>query len=652
MGGDDGQLRSEIDFLARENEMKPSDRPPPTVSGYVEGHRVLPPSTPFPGLWENRRTPYAVEIMDNMGPFSPVIYTDVMKGAQLGITAGAENVIAYWMDAQPAEILYVSSTEDLLLKWATKRLDPLIDSCSFRHKIHAQSDSAAKTRRSGDRTFSKEYVGGALDMASAQSAASLRSDSKRILIMDEIDGAPRLLRTGEGAWTEVAEGRTNAWGSRKKVGGISTPGLMEESLINERYLLGDQRLFMVPCPLCGKRQPLELGSDEKNHGLRPDRTAGRLTNVYYLCQFCHDGFFNYHKGVMLQGGQWEATAESYTRARRSYQINSLYSPVGMMSWLEFYEKYEKALQTPDGMRSFTNLYLGLPYRETGQRPKLENVVELKGAYASKKVPDGALFLTIGVDVQRGSEKDPDNPARLEMEVLGHGFGYRTWSVAYLRFDGAIDDPAAGAWEALQEFAEAGGLVFKRKDDREMYPALIFVDSGDGVHTDTVYRFCGGWQSTFPSKGFQALKKRKHEAGDELTPNNFKRFRAQKVAQDVTLYEISTNFYKNLLYKNLKVQRNDHGAQPPGFCDFPIDYPEKYFRGLTAEEKRTDGSFFCPQGVRNEPLDCRVYAMCAADVYLDAKVAEIRATMKQNGASPMHLQQVNSRTVLQALQQSA
>ena len=644
-------MSNQVSFLKRENKLKPTTRPPSTVSGYVEDLRVLPPSTPFPGLWQNIRTPYAVEIMDNMSPFSPVINTDCMKGAQLGLTAAAENVVAYWMDANPAEVLYVSATEDLLLKWATKRLDPLIDSCGFRHKIHAQNDASAKTRRSGDRTFSKEYVGGALDMASAQSASSLRSDSKRILILDEIDGAPRLLRTGEGEWIDVAEGRTNAWGARKKILAFSTPTLYETSVVHERYLLGDQRNFMVPCPHCGKRQPLEFGDEKGNHGLRPDKEAGRLVNVYYLCQFCHDAIFNYHKGGMLQSGVWDPTSETYTPTRRSYYINSIYSPVGMMSWMELYDKYEKALDKPDGMRSFTNLYMGLPYRETGKRPKLENVIELKGAYFRGTIPDGVLFLTLGVDVQRGSKRDKLNPPRLELEILGHGMGYRTWSIDYKVFDGPTDDPMGGAWSRMQEWAESGGLMFSHRDGTEMAPSLIFIDSGDGVYADTVYRFCAGWQATYPSKGFQALKKRKGEKGDELSSDTFKRFRAQKVGADVTLYEISTNYYKSLLYRNLKLEREDAEVQRPGFCDFPVDYTEDYFKGLTIESKWDDGSFHCPTGARNEPTDCRTYAMCAADVYLDARVTEIREAMKQNGASPAQLRQVNSMTVLLALQQA-
>ena len=158
-------------FLIEQNSYKPVDPPPHLISAYVEGHRVLPPNTPFPGFWENSRTPYLVEIMDNMSPYSPTIITTVMKGAQLGVTAAAENVMGYWMDANPSEILYVSATDGLLEKWATKRLEPLIDSIGMRPKISVQVDINAKSRRTGDKMYSKAYVGGNLDMASAQSAS-------------------------------------------------------------------------------------------------------------------------------------------------------------------------------------------------------------------------------------------------------------------------------------------------------------------------------------------------------------------------------------------------------------------------------------------------------------------------------------------------
>ena len=61
------------------------------------------------------------------------VRVEVLKGAQIGVTFAAENVIAYWMDPCPAEILFISAIEKLLERWATKRLEPLIDSCGYRH---------------------------------------------------------------------------------------------------------------------------------------------------------------------------------------------------------------------------------------------------------------------------------------------------------------------------------------------------------------------------------------------------------------------------------------------------------------------------------------------------------------------------------------
>jgi phage terminase large subunit GpA-like protein len=170
---------------------------------------------------------------------------------------------------------------------------------------------------------------------------------------------------------------------------------------------------------------------------------------------------------------------------------------------------------------------------------------------------------------------------------------------------------------------SGGLQFKRADGRVFGANLIFIDSGDGELTDVVYSFCRGWQNTFPSKGFSALKKRKDEAADERVAGTFfRRYRAQQIGTDTILYEISTNFYKTHLYNNLQITRQDTGEQRSGFCDFPVEYGESYFRQLTAEEKLADGTFHAG-GRRNEALDCRILNLCAGDVYLGLKIEEMR-----------------------------
>lgn len=648
----DHYSNSDLMFLNKMVDTKPITAPQPLISEYIEGRRSYPKGTPFPGPHRNRRTPYSVEIMDNMSPYNPITHQDILKGVQLGLTVAAENVISYYIE-NPAEILYVSSTEQLLEKWTSKRLEPLIDSCGHRHLI-TDTGNNPKSRKTGDKTFSKTYFGGSLDMASAQSASSLRSDTKRILILDELDGSPINLRTGEGNYAEVAEGRTSAWDGRQKIMGISTAKEFKTSLIWQRYLLGDQRQFMVPCPHCGKRQWLDHDADDKlQHGLRGETDAGIIINAYYICDFCHDAIFNHHKAQMLTKGIWEPTVNNHDPLRRSYQLSSLYSPVGMFTWLSYWKKYVRAMDIPDGMRSFTNLYKGMPYRETGSKPILQNVVELRGVYNKGFIPDGVLFLTIGLDVQRGSAKGDDNPARVELEILGHGLGYKTWSINYLVFKGAVDDPHSGAWAKVQSFAEEGGFNFYNAAGTAFSPVTIFMDANDPFSTSAVYEFTSNWANAAPIRGAGQLKKRKNEKEDhidEQSQANVKRFRWVKADNDIKVCMISTVYYKGLLYRRLKITRNEGNDQSPGYCDFPLSYPDSYFKGLTSEERLIDGSFHCPAGKRNEQLDCRVYALAAADVFLDARINDLRAIAKNKGKKDHYIQSINSKTVLMLLQQ--
>jgi phage terminase large subunit GpA-like protein len=645
---------SDIQAFQTLNNNFPTNRPLSLISSYAEAKRVLPPGTAWPGPWRNSKTPYSVEIMDCLSPFSPVTRINFMKSAQIGATSLAENCVAFWMDECPTEILYVSSIENLAKDWVEDRLEHVIDSCGFRHKIKSTATNK-KSRKTGDKIDSKQYPGGMLNIASAQSPSKLRSKSKRILILDEVDGAPSQLSTGEGNWIDVAIARTNAWGNRKKIFCISTPTTYDQSAINRLFEEGDQRKYFVPCPHCGEFQVLEFGDDNTMYGIKTE-TDGSIFTVYYMCIKCHGKIQEYHKTEMLNNGQWRATAISQSPGVRSYHLSALYSPIGMFSWLELWGVYQKALLDPiDGMRSFTNLYLGLPFRETGSRPKIEKVIELRGDYRSGTIPDGVIYLAAGIDVQRGSVSDPNNPPRLEMEILGIGSGWRTYSILYRRFEGAVDDPHDGAWQNMYEWGKDGGMTFKRKDGREFVVSIAFVDSGDGNLTDTIYRFTERWDNTFPSKGFSALKIKKGEkvGEDAVGSSNIRKYRAAKVAGgDMLLYEMSTNYYKTRIYNNLKVPRKETGIQRPGFCNFPIDYSEKYFKMLTAEEKRRDGTFYCPSNRKNEALDCRVMCLCAADIYLSAKIMEIKLNVKANGGTEKDLSEVTARKVIDLMERNS
>jgi len=644
-------LLSDVDFLISENSKRPVKPPLDKISTYAELKRVLPLGTPRPGQWKNSYTPYAIEIMDNMSPFSPIRHTVVMKGPQLGFTAIAENIVCYWMDESPAPILFMSATDYLLDEWTSKRMEPAIDSCGFRDKIFAQTENT-KTRRTGDKTTSKDFIGGFLIMSSAQSAAKMRSNSVRILIRDEVDGAPEELRTGEGNWLQVSLARTDAWDNRKKIFDFSTPTTYQRSMINKSYEKGDQRRYLVPCPYCKKDQTLEMGSPESRSGLKGEYEAGILKSAYYLCDHCNEAFFNHHKTDMLLQGHWKPTAISSDQLLRSYQISALYSPVGMLSWVDAVRKFDEGIKDPDMARTVRNLVLGMPYKESGSRPKLEKILELKGGYQERDVPEGVLYLTVGIDVQIGSKTDINNPPRLELEVLGTGSGYRTWSILYKVFPGEVTDPYAGAWEDLNTWAMEEGLTFYRKDGMQFDAELVFIDCGLGVHEylHAVYIFCDRWQKTYPSKGFGLIQNKKGEKKQSNSMGNMRRYRATTVKSSGSqvIYEISTQLYKQRIYNHLTIERQLTNPQRPGFSDFPSDRSDKYFKMLTAEERLSDGSFDAG-GRRNESLDLRVMAACAADAYLDALVDEEKQLAKQLGASPVEIMVINKKWILDRLE---
>jgi len=614
------------------------------ISEHAEKIRVLPVGTPRPGPLDLSYTPYLIEPMDNMSPNSSIQETAIIKGAQLGFTMMAQCVINFYIGEDPSDQLFISASTDSIEKWASRRLEPAITSYGYRDIIQSSENRSGK--RMGDKMFSKEYLGRRLDMASAQSASSMRSTDKRVLIRDEIDGAPSKLKTGEGNWLDVSFARTNAWGNRRKVLDFSTPTSYDKSLIWKRFLEGDRRLYFVPCPHCQKQQDLKL------ENLIDEREDGLIINAFYACAHCGEAIYEYHKGDIFKPElcEWRPTARPISKYMRSYSINSLYSPMGMLSWTEIARKREKAESSidPDDKKAFINLYGGMPYRQEGQKPRLDKVMELKGTYPAKEVPDMVLFITIGIDVQRGSEKDKKNPARLELEVLGHGPGYRTFSIDYKRITGPVDDPFSGAWEDLNQWAIDTELSFRKKNGEKISTALTFIDSGDGTLTEVVYRFANRWGSTFPIKGYQNLNK--NNGIDKASATDYRRYKRSKVSEETIIYTISTNYYKNTIYNNLKIKRTDNEIQSPGFSDFPASYNRKYFEMLTAEEKRVDGNFYCPDKKRNEALDCRCYALCAADVYLDTLAEKYREAAKKKGANEVQLKSINRRWIIEKLKE--
>lgn len=619
-----------------------------------------------------RNSPHITRPLELIDPKSPVTDIRCMFPAQTSKSVFAQLTLAYYAKEVPSEIIYVAPNIVMGRKVMTRRIEPTLRSIGVEFRT---ATDHARTKRTGDLTLSKEFDGGNIDVATANSAADLSQETKRIGIFDETDRAKVALGDEGSPWS-MFYARMQAWDKRKKAIGISTPKDWDSSLIFSLFNEGTQEEYFVPCYRCGHLQVLKI-KKRSGYGLDWKTRNDKIieSSIVYVCESCGDSFKEIHKFDIIQTGKngdaiWRQQAEPLTPYIASFHISALNSM--FKSWYELANEYIASVEDPSKRKEFENLQMGLPYKEVGNRPKWENVVHLKGKYKSGDVPMGVLFLVIGVDVQRGAEKyknmsdleldkaiksagseiEEKNFPRIEFEVMGSGPGYRTWSIMYKRLLGRVDDPYSGAWELFSDWAEEnrnehGRFGFSRHDGEFFAIKKTFIDSGDGDSNDIVYQFTQQWHSCYPIKGVNAIKQRKGEKGDELTADNFMRYRKTKLHGDIILHSISTNFYKSRLYAQLKINRIEEDPQKSGFCDFPRDRSNDYFKMLTAEERRADGSYHAG-GRRNESMDVRNYAQCAADVYIDELVEEKKASMKKEGHLKKDIMRINPKYIIDYL----
>jgi phage terminase large subunit GpA-like protein len=643
-------------------------RPPrESVADYVEGRRVMPRTSAIPGLWRWGVTPYGREIVDCLSPHSGVEKITILKGRKLGFTTFLENVCLYYLFENPAPVMYATATEALAQDFAQLKLDPAIDGMGMR-KYVALNASNRKKRRTGDTDNRKEtLMGGVIDVISHQSKIARRQKDVRVLLIDEIDAAPSVTASGEGYWLDILHHHTDSFGARRKICQWGSPTTYDASLTWAEYSKGDRRRFLVPCPYCGELLELKLDLEpNSDYGLKEETKGGEIVDAYYLCEHCREPIYNNQKLEMyserprcrkfpdksVEKYRWEPTAKAVSGAERSYYINVLYSPIGSYSFKDVAVDRRNTLESddPQKKRSYVNIDVGMPYRMDGSAPKLNEVAALRGEYRRGRLPLGVIFLTVGVDVQKGSARKTGalDAARLETVVLGHGLGYRTWVIDHTVYYGTTDDAYEGAWADLYKAMTERRFEYARADGKKINPELIFFDSGNAAENraDAVFRFCGRIQPIgAPIKGAGNIKTWRQEQADVPGSEFLRRYRVAATAKRGDRYvEVSTWFYKKEIMNAIRTG----SAEKAGGLSLPYDFDDEEMAQLCGTERLEDGSFKDTRA-HVEVLDCLVYALCARDFCLDGRVADFRNLCVKMGASPAQAAlQINSRTILELL----
>jgi phage terminase large subunit GpA-like protein len=540
-----------------------------TISKWAEKYRHVERSA-RPGKWSNDIVPFLTEIMDVIT--EPDIREVVfMKSSQVGGSELAVNTIGYFIHIDPTYIMYLGEQEDKAKAWTQESFDTTVSGTEVLSNLVKEDPSDNNQRI-------KRFPGGQLTIAWASSPAQLSSRPVQILICDEIDA---YIVTREGNAIKLAEARQKTFSGSEKRVKISSPRDAGTSVIEPSYLAGDQREYYLPCPHCNEFQTLKW-----EHVIWPD---GKPEEASYQCEVCELFIDHEEKADMLSKGRWIAGAE--TRSIASFKINELYSP--FTTWADMAVDFLSAKKHRDTLKVFVNTRLGETWKD-------EETIEYGDLQLNKDdyihpVPDGVLILTAGVDVQRD---------RLEYEIVGWGVGRENWSIdiGVLYGSPSLTD----VWDDLAE------LLIQKFDgaDRAFRIRSVCIDSG-GENTEDVYKFCAKFKGRnwFPVKGLS-------------TPGNPIASKGSKVGRPpVRLWTIGTDTAKDEVFDFLRI-----GDEGPGYCHFPNDddrYGEEFLKQLCSEKKMSRfkmGREYhiyekIKQGIRNEALDCRVYATAARAIIL-------------------------------------
>jgi phage terminase large subunit GpA-like protein len=552
-------------------------KPPPklTVSQWAERERVLSTeSSAFGGRYRIDLAPYQRGMMDavNQPGVEEIVY---MTSAQVGKSICLENIFGYFVDNDPCPVIYMWPSLEGAKEWVLDTLDPFIrDTEVLAHKF---ADGA---RKSANKTLFKKFPGGHLSVIGANSPAGLRRRRARIIFGEEIDGYPASAGEEGDPLSIVQKRQITFWNALRIL--ASTCTIKGESRIEAKYEDSNKQRFWVPCLHCEEFQVLKW-----KRVVYPKNEEPTEENTFYACEHCGAAIAEFEKREMLARGEWRADRPEITKVL-GFWINELYSPFS--TWAKMAQQFRNALEhreNPELLKAFVTLSLAETWEDKDEQLDKEALRRRVEDYPPPALPDGVIVLTASCDVQED---------RIQIEVVGWGKAFESWSVDWKMIEGDTSKPEV--WARLDEYLQTR---FLHARGVRLEIAATFIDSG--YHANEVYAFTKGKgdRRIYASKGMQNFF---HAPLGKWNRNNRAR---------VKMYPVGVSQIKKLIYAWLKI--GEHGA---GFMHFSREKNDAdYFNQLTCEQlkKKYVKGFPVlfwekPAGARNEALDCRVYAYAA------------------------------------------
>lgn len=605
--------------------------PEPIAPSKWAGENIVLPDGEYAGQKiDLARTPHIVEPLDLLGPDELVNEIGVMKCAQSAFTTMLQCAIGHSIDRDPCDMLVVQPTDGALTDFNSTKLNRLIEMTGVLGgkdgkpgKVYPQTSRSS----AGSTTYEKKFQGGALNLALASSPADLRLKTIKKALCDEIDEYEDDLE-GQGDPLELIAGRQISFlasGTWKRAY-VSTPTIKGVSKIEKIFEGGDQRRWHVECPQCRERMVLEWHApfDPSSYGLKFNKAFP--FNAHYVTKCCGTIIEGWQKVAVYRTGCWIPTAPGPGKFP-TYHFDALASP--FVPWEAIAQKFVAAGDDPTKLKTFWNLYLGLPFDVTGDAPDHDLLMQRREDYKEGHIPAGALLLSIDADVQmRG----------IYVEVVAWAPDQQSWTIFADYLDGATTDVDSGAFAELtklhaREWPDAYGNKWR------------FDEFGinSGYRTDVVYEWTRRHPGTKATKGIDGWGKVPLGTSTDQDVD----YRGRKIKGGAKLRQIGTWPLKSKFYTYAALTPIVQGSTliyPPGYCHFGRFLDENYFKQITSEYLEDEvyrgrtRKVWKPRASRpNHFLDCRVGSLALVNAYFVSFTADDWARRAKERGIPAELQ---------------
>lgn len=564
------------------------------MTEWAEKHRIVSSErTANPGPF--RAWPFQREPMDVLSPHDPTEFVILMCAIQMLKTTAFENAIGCAIDQDPGPILLIQPRESDAEEFSKQSIDPMFrDTPVLRDKVVVK-----KSRDVGNTIDQKRFRGGSLVMLGAQTEENFMMRSIRYALGDEVDRWPRSFKR-EGSVVGLFINRTANFRGHRKVALASTPTVLGESVIAEWFELSDQRRFHVPCPFCGFHQVLKWeqvrwGDDVLAH------------DAHYECVSCEQKIPHWRKAWMLERGRW--IKENPDSEIAGFHLSRLYSPI--TPWGDLAVEFLAAKDDPAQLQKFVNTKLAEPWAHKGDSPDWEVIASRAEQYEKGTCPQGVLFLTAGVDIQRD---------RIEVQVNGWGRGKQRWLVDYRVIWGDTAQRNGEVWRALQAMLAES---WPHNSGAQLPILRMAVDTGDAQSQTNAYDFC-----RVNREKVIAIKGQATGVALLNQPQTSEASARRKKRGGLLLWGVNVSLAKQELYGHLRMKKPEDGTYPDGWFHHYRESDE-FYQQLTAEKlvmaknkKGYDAPEWQKTG-RNEALDTANYNRAAAEHVGISKWGEAR-----------------------------